>query len=80
MRLKLITASCMDTSIFCPWPVFSRCQRAAMTPKAAWIPAPVSPMVEPGLVGGPSGKPVKAMEPPAAWAIISKLLYLEYGP
>ena len=37
-------------------------------------------MVGPGLSGGEPGKPVSAMAPPVAWAIMSKLLYWLYGP
>ena len=51
-----------------------------MTPNAACTPVPESPMVGPGLSGGEPGKPVSAMAPPVAWAIMSKLLYWLYGP
>ena len=36
------------------------------------MPVPVSPMVGPGRIGGPSGRPLTPMVPPIAWAIMSK--------
>ena len=53
---------------------------AASTPTAACIPVPVSPIVGPGLSGGEPGNPVSDIAPPEACAIMSKLLYLLYGP
>ena len=36
------------------------------------MPVPVSPIVAPGLQGGPSSSPVMLISPPAACAIMSK--------
>ena len=75
MRERLTTASCIEHSTFCPCPVVCRCHSAAITPIAACMPVPESPMVGPGLSGGEPGKPVSAIAPPVACAIMSKLLY-----
>ena len=46
---------------------------------AITMPVPVSPMVAPGLQGGPSSSPVIDIRPPQAWAIMSKARFFSYG-
>ena len=74
IRQRFATASCIDTSTRWPTPDACRCHSAAITPNAACMPVPESPMVGPGLSGGEPGKPVTHMAPPVACAIMSNAL------
>jgi hypothetical protein len=40
-------------------------------PVTKWMPVPESPICAPVAIGGPSSKPVVAMEPPIACAMTS---------
>ena len=75
-----MTASCIATSMRWPRPVSWRWKSAARMPMAVCRPVPVSPMVGPGLSGRWPASPVVASAPPTAWAIMSKLRKLPYGP
>ena len=68
-RIRLTTASCMDTSTRCPWPLACRCISAARMPITQCMPVPESPIEGHVKVGGPSGNPVTLMAPPIACAI-----------
>jgi hypothetical protein len=46
---------------------------------ASSMPVPVSPIVGPGLQGGPSTMPVTLMVPPQAWAIMSNARFFSNG-
>ena len=63
--------SAIDTSIAWPSPVRSRCSSAARMPCAAKVPATASDSGDAAFVGTPSGAPVIAMNPTAAWIIVS---------
>ena len=58
-----------------PLPVNWRWYSAPRMPMVRCRPEPVSPTVTPGRTGIPSGSPVSAMEPPAAWMIESNARY-----
>ena len=62
----------MSTSMYWPWPVCSRCRRAATTLMAVMYPMPESPTFTPGWQGSPSGKPVMAGTPPTDWPMGAK--------
>ena len=63
-----------------PRPVTLRRYRAAHTALAANIPVAMSPRELPTRVGGASGKPVRPMRPPRAWAVMSKASLEDSGP
>ena len=50
-----------------------------MTEIAISMPVPVSPIVAPGLQGGPSSSPVMLISPPAACAIMSNARLFSNG-
>ena len=50
---------------FCPIPNRSRATSADITPSASCIAPAVSPIVAPGMIGGPSASPVTLTIPPA---------------
>ena len=63
--------SSMATSTIEPMPVVVRWWRAATTPRAANMPAVMSPIEVPTRVGSPPSGPVMLMIPPSAWTTMS---------
>src|SRR5882724_8969313 len=66
-----MTPSCIATCRCSPSPVRRRRTYAPRIEIAMSMPVPVSPIVAPGLHGGPSSSPVMLMRPPQACAIMS---------
>src|SRR6266849_1379206 len=73
-RVRFNTASCIATSTSWPWPVRPRWTSAARIAIARCMPVPLSPILAPLSVGGPSAGPVTLIAPEVACATGSKHL------